>query len=108
MAAELSRTLKGGHDAIFEYSCEPCIKQNLGVGASFYCTDCGKLFCDECAETHDTLQTDHELITTDEYARSTKHFSHSTCSEHSPKELEKYCLRHKCLCCSLCETTIHG
>lgn len=61
MASNLGRTVQNASDAFYEYTCIACEKTGLNTEASFYCSNCKKLYCLVCRSQHDKFLDEHKV-----------------------------------------------
>lgn len=92
--------------------CEPCQgKEEPLKAASHWCIYCQEGLCAFCIDQHKSMKLlkDHEIV--DIFSLKPEHIydedSTGTCSFHSEKELDLFCVNHACLVCVTCVALDH-
>ncbi|XP_062609433.1 E3 ubiquitin-protein ligase Midline-1-like [Saccostrea cucullata] len=92
--------------------CEPCQGKGESLkAASHWCVNCQEGLCAFCIDQHKSMKLlkDHEIV--DIFSLKPEHVfdeeSTTTCSFHSEKELDLFCVDHACLVCVTCVALDH-
>jgi len=105
MAASPLASFFRSSDSVHDYACITCEKNGRNIEAKFCCTECTRVFCNDCKDDHDTAFPRHKVIgriDVDKWIRPLN------CSVHQGKALELFCEDHDTLCCITCISTNHG
>ncbi|XP_053387069.1 transcription intermediary factor 1-beta-like [Mercenaria mercenaria] len=109
-----SRTLEGGHEPFYDFSCTPCENEGKNMEAVRYCEECFVYMCDSCVRGHNRfpLHTRHQLLDQSQFGKvaQTKLVSFPTkrCLKHPGEIINIYCGDHDVVCCSSCKVLEHS
>ena len=97
-------------DMLYDYTCSPCTEDGLNSEATYYCSQCAKLFCDSCIILHNKILRSHSVLDRTDLSKwcIPKVLSgFEICERHEGKELEMFCCDHDKVCCSVCISVEH-
>ena len=115
----LSRTLRAGCDAYYDFSCSPCERRNgTDSEANHYCTECNELFCITCLDFHGSFQQtkDHNILGRDKvksWRKQKKSINNPApvvfeqCTRHLGQPVTMFCANHNTLLCHVCFSLEH-
>jgi len=108
MAASAEASLFRSSDIVHDYACVACEEKGENIEAMFCCTECRRVYCNQCKDAHDTAFPRHKVlgrIDVDKWMRPL--YALERCSVHDGKLFELFCDDHQALCCITCRSTNH-
>ncbi|XP_045206205.2 uncharacterized protein LOC123558389 [Mercenaria mercenaria] len=98
--------------AEFKNICEPCLRENLNVSATFYCRDCMEIMCEECKRHHLKYSPSanhklHNIGVNENLSQLNSIKKLSKCPNHESEEVKYLCKNHDKLCCNQCAIAAH-
>ncbi|XP_053387873.1 uncharacterized protein LOC123542058 [Mercenaria mercenaria] len=108
-ADNLSRSLKGGHEPFYDFSCVLCEKEGRHVEAVKFCDECSVYMCISCIKYHNRfpLNARHKLLDQSQFITISKS-SLTRCINHPGELINIFCGDHGVVCCSVCKTVQHS
>ncbi|XP_045211706.2 uncharacterized protein LOC123563147 [Mercenaria mercenaria] len=109
-----TRASKTSTSKVFEYPCNPCMRDNTNVEATNYCEDCGENLCADCVKQHLKFSSmkDHKILgksdrrSNKDNGTAPKHHP-MECSEHPGKKVDMFCADHNEVWCGACIAVNH-
>lgn len=105
---------KASTSTVYEYPCNPCMREKINVEASNYCQDCGENLCGNCVKQHlkFSLMKNHKILgkserrATDENVSAPKNHP-MECLDHPGKKVDMFCADHNEVWCGACIAVNH-
>lgn len=93
-------------DGIF---CAGCQRDGENTSAGSWCSDCGELVCNVCANFHKKLLPPHTILPFEQVQNpNSKLFVKSRiCEYHPDQKIVLFCSQHDCVLCDSCVSELH-
>ncbi|WAR22142.1 hypothetical protein MAR_016116 [Mya arenaria] len=95
-------------DCVHDYQCSVCKAKGLNAEASYCCTECRKLYCNNCITFHTQILKEHQVLTTQDKAKWVEFDDIFCCKIHTKQSLAYFCEEHDVVCCQKCVSIDHG
>lgn len=109
-----SKTTNTSASNVYEYPCNPCMREKVNEEATSYCQDCGDNLCAECVKQHMKFAAmkGHKILGKSERRSSNGTANAPTnhpleCTEHPGKMADMFCADHNEVWCGACIALYH-
>ena len=112
-SADVSSSLEGASNAVYDNVCGPCQTNNLYKQGNHYCNECREHICNSCKEAHSKFAVlkNHTILSCKQICAHTTGSQRSDfaayCSCNTNQEVEFYCKDHHDLICAPCKKVKH-
>ncbi|XP_052782026.1 uncharacterized protein LOC128218399 [Mya arenaria] len=111
MASNFESSIQRGCDFIHDFACSPCEEDGLNTEAQHFCSQCTKLYCDNCVPVHNKLYKRHTVLDRKDVmkwmAAPGTVGALERCMIHPGEALKLVCIDHDQLCCHVCVALDH-
>lgn len=113
VAGNYSKTLEGGHEPFYDFTCSLCEQEDRNMEAVRYCEDCFVYLCDPCLKNHDKypLNKRHRLLDQSKFVNVKSpllSLPTTRCERHTGELINLFCGKHNVVCCSVCKALDHS